>query len=716
MKTLTTGRKVQLLSALALAFLAVVGGAGYLGSSRLASLIEDYDASAVPAFQALSRIATAVGRASGAASAVENGSLGEEVHQQSLEMIDTQVQAAAEATRALERIKDVDGIADLRAQSKPIFDSWSEDLEALKALARDRAGAASRFAEAAAIQVKVTAQFEKLRGDSQQLLEILDQSVAVTHKAAAALHTRAATATSAARWVLGLACLLAVGLLATAGSLIARAVNRGLGALRQKSLQLTSAISEGHLAIRADVTSVDWEFRPIVEGMNGTMDGFAKPIQMASENMDRISRGDIPAQITDVYEGDFDQIRQSLNRCIGAVAAVVEDGNSLASAAVEGKLSARVDASRHQGDFRRIVAGFNGTLDAVMKPIDEATQVLERLAQRDLRARVKGAYKGDHAKITEALNATAEALHDALAQVAQAVDQVSSASAQIAAVSQSVASSASQQASSLEETGSNLEAVSSMTKQAADNAKQASVLATTTKSAANEGSAAMEQMTGAMAKIKTSAEGTSQIIKDINEIAFQTNLLALNAAVEAARAGEAGRGFAVVAEEVRSLALRSKEAANKTEELIRQSVREAGEGEVTAKHVKEKLSEIVASVSKVTDIVAEISATAEEQSAGIDQINRAMSQMNTVTQQNAASSEESSSAAAELSGQSAELAAMVGVFQLGGVAAMRKPAVATKASPAPAKEALGARKNGHNGIAPRPDQIIPMGDPSFKGF
>ena len=89
-------------------------------------------------------------------------------------------------------------------------------------------------------------------------------------------------------------------------------------------------------------------------------------------------------------------------------------------------------------------------------------------------------------------------------------------------------------------------------------------------------------MQGAMVRIKASAEATSQIIRDINDIAFQTNLLALNAAVEAARAGEAGRGFAVVAEEVRSLALRAKEAASKTEERIRQSVKEAGEGEGVA--------------------------------------------------------------------------------------------------------------------------------------
>ena len=96
--------------------------------------------------------------------------------------------------------------------------------------------------------------------------------------------------------------------------------------------------------------------------------------------------------------------------------------------------------------------GVNRTLDAVMAPINEAAGVLEQLAQRDLRARVTGQYQGDHARIKESVNATGEALHDALAQVAQAVNQVSSASTQIAASSQAVASGASEQAASLEET------------------------------------------------------------------------------------------------------------------------------------------------------------------------------------------------------------------------------------------------------------------------
>ena len=191
----------------------------------------------------------------------------------------------------------------------------------------------------------------------------------------------------------------------------------------------------------------------------------------------------------------------------------------------------------------------------------------------------------------------------------------------------------------------------------ADEAVQADRLAGQARDAAAQGGKAMGGMTGAMAAIRTAAEGTSQIIKDVNEIAFQTNLLALNAAVEAARAGDAGRGFAVVAEEVRSLAMRSKDAAGRTESLIRESVRQAKEGEELARAVAAHLDGIGSSVSKASTLVREIGGAAREQAAGMEQVNQAIEQVDVVTQQNAASSEESSSAAAELSTQTGALAA-----------------------------------------------------------
>jgi len=382
---------------------------------------------------------------------------------------------------------------------------------------------------------------------------------------------------------------------------------------------LSRAAVEGKLDVRADASRQPGGFGTIVQGVNETIDALIAPMRELAQVLERIAQGD---------------------------------------------LSARADASGYRNEARLMLEGVNETLSVMLAPANEATKVLGLLAGRDLRGRMGGEYRGDHAALKQALNSTAQALDQALSQVAEAAAQVSSASGQIATSAQAVASGASEQAASLTETTSSLESVSTIAQQAAESAQQANGLAQTARAAATDGAAAVEQMQVAMGKIRASAEGTSEIIRDINDIAFQTNLLALNAAVEAARAGEAGRGFAVVAEEVRSLALRAKEAATKTEELIRQSVAEAGEGELASKQVSGKLSEILAGVSKVSDIVSEIAGSARQQAAGIEQVSAALGEMDKVTQQNAASAEESSSAASELSGHSEELARMVAAFKI----------------------------------------------------
>lgn len=427
---------------------------------------------------------------------------------------------------------------------------------------------------------------------------------------------------------------------------------------------LAKAAVEGKLSARADVSKHEGDFKKIIQGVNDTLDSVIGPLNVSAKYVEAISKGNIPERITDNYNGDFNTIKNNLNQCVDAVNRLVSDTDLLVQAALQGKLSTRADASKHLGDFRKIVEGVNQTLDAVINPVNEASAVLEKVAARDLSVRVTSDYKGDHAKIKNALNSAVDNLDKALQQVSDATEQVSSASQQISAGSQSLAQGANQQASSLEEISSSLEEMSSMTKQNADNAMMAKNLAGESNTNAKSGSEAMVRMSGAINRIKESSDQTAKIVKTIDEIAMQTNLLALNAAVEAARAGEAGRGFAVVAEEVRNLAQRSAQAAKNTADMISESVKNADDGVKIASEVAQSFESIATSAKKVNDLIAEIAAASQEQSQGIDQVNTAVAQMDKVTQQNAANSEESASAAEELSSQAEGLQGMVGQFNL----------------------------------------------------
>ena len=427
---------------------------------------------------------------------------------------------------------------------------------------------------------------------------------------------------------------------------------------------LAKAAVEGKLATRADASKHGGDFRKIVEGVNATLDSVIGPLNVAADYVDKISKGAIPDKITDTYNGDFNTIKNNLNRCIDAVNAMIADAALLAKAAVEGKLATRADASKHEGDFRKIVEGVNTTLDAVIKPVNEAADCLKEMAIGNLDVEVKGDYKGDHAVIKENLNATLASLNDVLNQVTIAVDQVTTGSRQVSDSSQSLSQAATESASSLEEITASMHEMTSQTGMNAENATQASQLAAQARISAEKGNAEMGNMVRAMNDINESAASISKIIKAIDEIAFQTNLLALNAAVEAARAGVHGKGFTVVAEEVRNLAQRSAAAAKETAEMIEDSIKKTGVGTKIAEDTSKALEEIVIGSTKVTDLIGEIAAASKEQAQGIGQVNTGLSQVDQVTQQVTASAEESASASEELSSQSLQLKQMLNQFRL----------------------------------------------------
>ena len=268
--------------------------------------------------------------------------------------------------------------------------------------------------------------------------------------------------------------------------------------------------------------------------------------------------------------------------------------------------------------------------------------------------------------------------------------QVSSASNMIQASSQSLAEGASEQAASLEETGASLEEMASMARRNAENAKTANDLSNKTRSSADQGWQAMQELSTAVADIRQSSDNISKIIRTIDEIAFQTNILALNAAVEAARAGEAGAGFAVVADEVRNLAQRSAQAARETAEKIEDSIAKSRNGELISKRVGDNLQEILGSARQLDELVAQIATASGEQSQGAQQISTAVSQVDKVTQSNAATAEESAAAATELASQADTL--KIAIETLSSMVGKTSTPV-TKATSAPVRRAEGTRSD-----------------------
>lgn len=441
-----------------------------------------------------------------------------------------------------------------------------------------------------------------------------------------------------------------------------------------------------------------------------------------SEYAGRLSRGDmasLEAHATPPLEiGDRDELGeaaravdaiiretqaslQSLSEARGSVAGLVGETRTLTQAAREGRLAVRGEASRFSGAYADLLAGINDTMDGILQPVTEATDVLERLARRDLSARMEGRYQGDHNRIKVALNAAVENLEGALVQVRASSDEVASASRQISSGSQELANAAAGQAGALEEVAGSLQELSSTTRQTSEHAVEARRVSTEASSVTEQGHTNMMRLSEAMERIKASSDSTARIVKTIDEIAFQTNLLALNAAVEAARAGDAGKGFAVVAEEVRNLAMRSAEAARETADLIEGSVRHAEEGVSINGEVLESLTAIAQQVTGVSSMMEEIAQGAEHQARGVEEISLAVEQMNGVTQQTAANTEESAASAEELSSQALRLRELVDEFELTGMKAGAgqtwgggSTTTPTRTAPAPAGRAFASVGNG----------------------
>ena len=338
---------------------------------------------------------------------------------------------------------------------------------------------------------------------------------------------------------------------------------------------------------------------------------------------------------------------------IGRVAANVEKGN----------LDTEIRRSTNDeiGDLEDTFAAMQTNLKNIIADI---ATVLKGISNKDLTVKTRAEYHGDFVSIRDSLQGITVAMNDTMSQVREAAAQVDAGSTQVSNGAQALAQGTTEQASSVEELSATAQEISDKINNTADRADLAKKQTLAAKDSLDRSSSKMQELVKAMNQIQSTSGQIQGIIKTIDDIAFQTNILALNAAVEAARAGTAGKGFAVVADEVRSLAGKSAEASQSTQELIRASIEAVEKGNVLVEDTAKDMEETAANASLVMESIVEIAQDAIQEADAVKNITKGLEQISSVVQTNAATAEESAASSEELSGQASILESLMTQFKL----------------------------------------------------
>lgn len=86
-----------------------------------------------------------------------------------------------------------------------------------------------------------------------------------------------------------------------------------IGGVLQETKHLMQAIRDGELDTRGNAEQFSGSWQELVIGVNDVIGAFIEPISMTAASLRRISQGDIPAEITAQYHGDFNDIKADLN-------------------------------------------------------------------------------------------------------------------------------------------------------------------------------------------------------------------------------------------------------------------------------------------------------------------------------------------------------------------------------------------------------------------
>jgi methyl-accepting chemotaxis protein len=372
-------------------------------------------------------------------------------------------------------------------------------------------------------------------------------------------------------------------------------------------------------------------------------------------------------------------ITRDIARPLGEVAAA-------ATQIAAGDLSVKLNVTERSDEVGVLLRAFAG----MTRGLQEMAAVAARIADGDISGKVvphsdKDILGNAFASMIERLRAMTQEINAGVNVLVAAAAEIMAATRQMASGSAETVTAVSQTSSTVEEVKQTTQMASQKARLVSDSAQRTAQISQAGKQSLQQSIEAMqriqeqmESIAGSIVRLSEQGQAIGEIIATVNNLAEQSNLLAVNAAIEAAKAGEQGKGFVVVAQEVKSLAMQSKQATAQVRSILgdiqrattaavmttEQGGKEVEAGSKLSAALGDAIRGLADNVDGAAQAATQIAASAQQQMVGMDQVALAMQNIQDATSQNLASTKQTESAAQNLHQVGLKLKQLVEQYRL----------------------------------------------------
>ena len=334
-------------------------------------------------------------------------------------------------------------------------------------------------------------------------------------------------------------------------------------------------------------------------------------------------------------------------------------------AVAQGQLDIVFDEDEICLEIKVLQDSLNQMVTSLNTYINDIVRILEDIAEGNLAVTSDIEYRGDFARLQQAIQKITGNLNGLVRDIEHSAKQFQGISRQVSDVSGQVEQGARQQADSIDDLAQNMDHLQKGMVQATGSVREVIV-------AVNANNENLRDIThnqinllsDKMHEISESSAKIGECLELINSINSQTNLLALNASIEAARAGEAGKGFAVVAEEIRQLSENTADASGEIRGMIQKNNESVREGIDITEHTVQILEDNLKSFEEARDEITKAAQIIENQEEYMNNISQSMGAIGSIVDNNTSVSRENTAAAEEMTQQTDQLSGQIGKFHL----------------------------------------------------